>query len=184
MTISDEFLDSLESLRALKHSGQDPFGQILSRKQLLVDDFKSVNQKQLNSDNTALRETATRIANNIPHALQCMLLCYAFAMWDEIVMKDPSIIDRILDPSELDTFRAFKHVRNVVAHNQSAIRKLGRRPAQERAFENKMPFSNIQWDETTQRINLSGSNVAYDCIQFLQVIGDKAIVELSKSESI
>jgi len=55
-------------------------------------------------------------------------------------------------------------------------------PVRRKAFESKMPFSGIDWDQTTDTIDLSKSNVALDCHRFLQDLGKQLVVRLHSNK--
>jgi hypothetical protein len=109
--------------------------------------------------------------------LEGSLLVYLFAMWEAHV---PSDINEWLTQDELDQLNAYKHVRDSAAHKF----KGGRAdfPNRRQAFENKMPFSGIIWNQEDDTIDLSNSSVSYDCHQLMEQLTKQLVVRLHKNE--
>ncbi len=152
----DLFTQMLPLMMAQIRAAQREFGQLLSGTRNIV--------KHPNP------ETRKELQDGVDRAVQGLLVVYLFAMWEEFVSRDME--QEWLTPDELTKLGAFRHIRHSVAHGFE-----GKRAKQCRSeFEQQMntkPFPNLEWDD--ERVDLSKSQVAIDCLTFMSDIGQKLI---------
>ena len=106
------------------------------------------------------------------HVLNGAMVVHLFSMWDSHL--GPVYVDKYFRPDEKERFYAFKHIRIVAAHNIDGNRK-GNRKNQDRMdhaekldqiMNSDKPFKGLVID--TYKLDLSRSNVAIECRQFMQ----------------
>ncbi|MEM7512956.1 MAG: hypothetical protein AAF388_18660 [Bacteroidota bacterium] len=105
-----------------------------------------------------------------------VLIVQLFSMWDTYFHKDvigEDVIEKYFRPEEKERFYAFKHIRHVFAHNMNGDRRGNKGNDKMRHYEkldNMMEsdgaIEGLKLDEF--RIDLSNSNAALDCRQFMQ----------------
>lgn len=121
-----------------------------------------------NSDNPNVNASK----NNSLHVLNGSLVVFLFSMWDSYMGKDA--VEKYFRPEEKMKFYAFKHIRIVSAHNINGNRK-GNRRDQERMDHAEKLDQIMNSDDAFEglvlepyKIDMSNSNVALDCRQFMQ----------------
>jgi len=110
--------------------------------------------------------------NKSMHVLQGSLVVFLFSMWDSHIKKES--IEDYFRPEEKLRYYAFKHIRIVAAHNIDGSRKSNRPNENRMDHAEKLdqvmysdnPIEGLRLEEYI--IDLSASNVALDCRQFMQ----------------
>ena len=98
-------------------------------------------------------------------------------MWESHVPED---VHEWLTIDEKRKLNAFKHVRDSSAHKYEGGRAK-RHVGKVQAFESEMPFSNIAWNQTTDTIDLSNSNVSYEFHQFMDSLVKELVVRFHEN---
>lgn len=99
---------------------------------------------------------------NINKLINGALLAYLLSIWDAYM---PNESEEWFDDESMEKLDAFKHVRDSAAHKYKGWRANFQR--RRNAFEAQMPFSNIYWNNGTDLVDISESNVARDCYAFM-----------------
>ena len=161
------FQKSIDLMSEQIQSLQREFGHVYSGKSLIANNVNYPNSPD---------ETA-KIRAGVKSLLEGSLLVYLFAMWEA---HFPSDIKDWLTQDELEQLNAFQHVRDSAAHKF----KGGRAdfPNRRQAFENKMPFSEIIWNQIDDTIDLSNSSASYNCLKLMEQLTKQLVVRLHKNE--
>jgi hypothetical protein len=167
MTPHPDFQKAIDLMSEQIQSLQREFGHVYSGKNLIANNVNYPNHP----------DETVKVRAGVKSLLEGSLLVYLFAMWEAHV---PSDINEWLTQDELEQLNAFKHVRDSAAHKF----KGGRAdfPNRRQAFENKMPFSGIIWNQADDTIDLSNSSASYNCHQLMEQLTKQLVVRLHKNE--
>lgn len=121
-------------------------------------------------------------ASRALHLLQGSLITYLFSLWDEHAERTD--VEQYFRDAEKLRFYAFKHIRIIAAHNTSGTRlstEVGRE-----FFHHYKKFNSIMSSKraingvkyTHEMIDLSRSNAALDCRQFMQGMAQKLSIRI------
>lgn len=146
---------------------QREFGHVISGKNKIANSVSYPNYP---------KETM-EVKKGVNSLLEGALLVYLFAMWESHVPED---IDEWLTHEERQKLNAYKHVRDSVAHKYKGARAdfVQRRTA----FEQEMPFSDIDWDQVNDTIDISNSSVALHCHQLMEQLTKMLVSRLYRNE--
>ena len=120
-------------------------------------------------------EVEAEIRKGVKALMEGSLLVYLFAMWEE---HTPDDIDEWLTADETQKLKAYKHVRNSVAHGYKGTRA----KSYKAEFEDAMPFSGITWDTEKDTVDLSEANVAMECHAFLEALTKQLVIRLHENK--
>ena len=158
MSQAHEIQNSMELSRMLQVEMQGLFPTFIAGIKSFIE----------NSDNPNVDASK----NNSLHVLNGSLVVFLFSMWDSYMSKDA--VEKYFRPEEKMKFYAFKHIRIVSAHNTNGNRKGNRRGQDRMDHAEKLDQIMISDDAfeglelERYKIDMSNSNVALDCRQFMQ----------------
>lgn len=122
-------------------------------------------------------EDVIAVRKGIGNLIEGSLVVYLFAMWDAHVPKD---VNDWLTISELEELDALRHIRDSVAHKYSRRRAdFARR---RKAFEVRMPFAGIAWDQAEDTIDLYNSSAAMHCYHVMERLNKFLVVRLYQNQ--
>lgn len=162
-----DFEKAITLLSEYNKTIQREFGHVFSGKNLVAN--------QVNYP--AHPEETIKVRKGVKSLIEGSLLIYLFTIWES---HTPTEVNDWLTDDERVTLNAYKHLRDSAAHRYDG----GRANFQSRrtAFETKMPFSGITWDQGTDSIDLSNSRASLDCYNFMERVTKQLIVRLHKNE--
>ena len=140
-------------MQELTETLQREFGHIYTGKNLIAN----------NVSYPSLPDETIKVRDGVKSVLEGAMLIYLLAMWESHMPKN---VHEWLTADQKQKLNAFKHVRDSAAHKYKGERAK-KHKSKVKAFESEMPFSNIEWDRTSDTINLSKSNVSYEFHQFM-----------------
>ena len=155
--------DFERALRLMQIQGgslQREFGHVLTGASLIANNVNYPNHP----------EETVNIRKGVCSLIEGALLVYLFAMWESHVPDD---VNDWLSESERQKLNAYKHVRDSAAHKFQGQRADFK--SRRTAFEALMPFDGIQWDPSTDTIDLSKSSASHGCFQMMASV-TKALV--------
>lgn len=167
MSPHPDFEKAIKLMSEQMGSLQREFGHVLTGKNLIANRVSYPSHP----------DETVNIKKGVSSLIEGSLLVYLFAMWKAHVPED---INEWLLPDELENLNSFKHVRDSVAHGYKGQR--ANFPARRTAFETKMPFSGIKWDQSTDTIDLSESSVANDCHNLMENLTKRLVVRLHENK--
>ena len=154
--------------------------------QQLVQTLLPLMQKQMEAIQRELGWLLTGMSNRVSHSnpdirreiqdrldasMQGLTMVYLFALWEEYVERD---VEREWLPAEkLERLNAFRHVRHCAAHGFGGARADKCRTEFEAVMNSDQPFPNLPW--SSDSIDLTKSQVAIDCMRFMEELGKEII---------
>lgn len=115
------------------------------------------------------------IQSNVDEIMQAYAVVYYFSVWDHLFDQAASsdILDNWATKDEVKRFRAFKHIRHSAAHSFSGHRARQCRAAFENVMQSSQPFTGLNWNTQDDTIDLSKSQIAFDCRNFFNDFATK-----------
>jgi hypothetical protein len=167
MSTNDELRRALMLMQTQGGALQREFGHV----------YSGANTIAINVNYPQFPEETKKVRRGVKSLIDGALLVYLFAMWESHVPED---VSTWLTADERQRLDAYKHVRDSVAHKFNGERAdfAGRRVA----FEEEYPFDGIQWDRSTDTLDLSDSSASYGCFQFMEQLTKKLIARLYRNE--
>ena len=143
MSTNDELRRALMLMQTQGGALQREFGHV----------YSGANTIAINVNYPQFPEETKKVRRGVKSLIDGALLVYLFAMWESHVPED---VSTWLTADERQRLDAYKHVRDSVAHKFNGERAdcAGRRVA----FEEEYPFDGIQWDRSTDTLDLSDSH--------------------------
>ena len=144
-----DFEKAITLLSEYNKTIQREFGHVFTGKNLVAN---SVNYP-------SNPEETVKVRNGVKSLIEGSLLIYLFSIWES---HTPSDVSEWLTDDERVTLNSYKHIRDSAAHKYDG----GRANFQTRrtAFESKMPFSGIVWDQRNDSIVVRPGLVGYSFI--------------------
>lgn len=107
------------------------------------------------------------------HVMSGMMIVYLFAMWEQHFAREDADVKDYFTADEQQTFYAFKHMRNVFAHNirgerksnKNASGRMSRAAEFDAQMSSKNPLRGVSYDQDT--MTLTFPDAFLECQNFL-----------------
>jgi hypothetical protein len=120
------------------------------------------------------------IQGNVDEIIHGFTLFYYFSVWEHCFSTNAAgqIIRLWMAPAEKTRFRALRHVRHSIAHSFNGRRARQDREPFETIMESPEAFVGLVWERNAQTIDLTESQIAFDCRTFFQTLSQAIVGRL------